>query len=49
MDWDKAIKECPSNKDGKCIVLLGESSCKDNISTSKCPIVQLKNKKIKTK
>ncbi len=47
MDWDKAIKECPSNKDGKCTVVFGEKPCEDNVSNGKCPIKQLQNKEDK--
>ena len=41
MDWNQAIKDCPSNIDGKCQVLPNNRVCTDNISNGKCPIKQL--------
>ena len=47
MDWNKAIKECPSNNCGKCQALSNDKSCKDNITKGICPIKKLENKEIK--
>ena len=44
MDWNKAIKECPSNIDGKCQVLPNDTTCADNVAKEKCPIKQLEKK-----
>ncbi len=42
MDWDNAIKECPSNKDGKCNILPGQKTCEENVADCKCAIVKLR-------
>lgn len=44
IDWDKAIKECPSNYGGICAVIYGEKPCEVNVIKGKCPIVQLQQK-----
>lgn len=44
MDWDKAIKECPSCTKGVCTVLYGNKRCSDAVTSGKCPIKQLENK-----
>ncbi len=41
MDWNQAIKECPSNVDGKCRISPNNKACSDNVSSGKCPIKQL--------
>lgn len=44
MDWDKAIKECPSNVKGICAVLHENECCSDAVTSEKCPIKQLEKK-----
>ncbi len=44
MDWNKAIKECPSCINGVCTVLQGNKRCTDVVTSGKCPIKQLENK-----
>ena len=41
MEWDKAIAECPSNYNGRCMVSAGNRLCADNVRAKKCPIVKL--------
>jgi hypothetical protein len=44
MDWENAIKQCPSNKNGICNVLPGGKSCNDNVESGKCAISRLRGK-----
>ena len=44
MNWDKAIKECPSNAKGICAVLYANNRCSDAVISGKCPIKQLEKK-----
>lgn len=44
MNWDKAIKECPSNVNNKCVVLQGNKCCSDAVISEECPIKQLEKK-----
>lgn len=46
MNWNQAIKECPSNVDGKCQVLPNNKACSDNVSNGKCPIKQLQKREL---
>lgn len=44
MDWVKSVNECPSNKDGKCVVMPGDKTCGEHVENGTCPIARLKEK-----